>query len=125
MLTVICSAESGGIRLLRSSPLQAESPVRTSSRAASSRGFPAFERISAISGLSAVKPQGAFYILINVSQLGLKSQNFADRLLSKANVAVVPGIAFGDDQTVRISYATSLDVIKNGLDRIEEFCKTL
>jgi aspartate aminotransferase len=85
----------------------------------------AFERISAISGLSAVKPQGAFYILINVSQLGLKSQNFADRLLSKANVAVVPGIAFGDDQTVRISYATSLDVIKNGLDRIEEFCKTL
>lgn len=85
----------------------------------------AFERISAISGLSAVKPQGAFYILINVSQLGLKSQNFADRLLTKANVAVVPGIAFGDDQTVRISYATSLDVIKNGLDRIEDFCKTL
>jgi len=85
----------------------------------------AFERITAISGLSAVKPLGAFYILINVSQLGLKSQNFADRLLTKANVAVVPGIAFGDDQTIRISYATSLDVIKNGLDRIEDFCKTL
>jgi len=85
----------------------------------------AFERITAISGLSAVKPLGAFYILINVSQLGLKSKNFADRLLTKANVAVVPGIAFGDDQTIRISYATSLDVIKNGLDRIEDFCKTL
>lgn len=84
-----------------------------------------FERISAISGVSAVKPLGAFYVLANVSQLGLTSQNFADRLLSKSNVAVVPGIAFGDDQTIRLSYATSLDVIKSGLDRIEEFCKTL
>ena len=84
-----------------------------------------FERVSSIQGLSAVKPLGAFYVLVNISQLGLKSQNFADRLLSKANVAVVPGIAFGDDQTIRLSYATSLDIIKTGLDRIEEFCKTL
>lgn len=83
------------------------------------------ERINAIAGLSAVNPRGAFYVLVNVSSLGLKSQNFADRLLSKANVAVVPGIAFGDDRTIRLSYATSLDVIKTGLDRIEEFCKTL
>ncbi len=84
-----------------------------------------FDRLSSIAGVSAVKPQGAFYILANISGLGLKSQNFADRLLSKANVAVVPGIAFGDDRTVRLSYATSLDVIKTGLDRIEEFCRTL
>lgn len=84
-----------------------------------------FERVTSIQGLSAVKPLGAFYVLVNISQLGLKSQNFADRLLSKANVAVVPGIAFGDDQTIRLSYATSLDIIKTGLDRIEEFCKTL
>ncbi len=83
------------------------------------------ERINSIAGLSAVKPLGAFYVLVNISSLGLKSQNFADRLLSKASVAVVPGIAFGDDRTVRLSYATSLDVIKTGLDRIEEFCKTL
>jgi len=83
------------------------------------------ERINSIAGLSAVNPLGAFYVLINIGSLGLKSQNFADRLLSKANVAVVPGIAFGDDRTVRLSYATSLDVIKTGLDRIEEFCKTL
>jgi len=84
-----------------------------------------FERVTGIQGLSAVKPLGAFYVLVNISQLGLKSQNFADRLLSKANVAVVPGVAFGDDQTIRLSYATSLDIIKTGLDRIEEFCKTL
>jgi aspartate aminotransferase len=83
------------------------------------------ERINAIPGLSTVTPLGAFYVLVNISSLGLKSQNFADRLLSKANVAVVPGIAFGDDRTVRLSYATSLDIIKTGLDRIEEFCKTL
>ncbi len=84
-----------------------------------------FDRISKISNVTAVKPKGAFYILVNISQLGLTSQNFADRLLSKANVAVVPGAAFGDDRTVRFSYATSLDVIKKGLDRFQDFCRTL
>jgi len=84
-----------------------------------------FDRFSKISNVTAVKPQGAFYILVNISQLGLTSQNFADRLLSKANVAVVPGAAFGDDRTVRFSYATSLDVIKKGLDRFQDFCRTL
>ena len=84
-----------------------------------------FERLTQIQGVSAVRPQGAFYVLANISALGLKSQNFADRLLSKSSVAVVPGIAFGDDRTIRLSYATSLDVIKSGLDRIEEFCRSL
>lgn len=84
-----------------------------------------FDRLSSIPNLSAVKPLGAFYVLANIGKFGLKSQNFADRLLSKANVAVVPGVAFGDDRTIRFSYATSLDVIKKGLDRFEEFCKTL
>jgi aspartate aminotransferase len=84
-----------------------------------------FERLSAIHNITAVKPKGAFYMLANVSNLGMTSSNFADRLLSKANVAVVPGIAFGDDRVVRLSYATGLDVIKPGLDRFEDFCKTL
>jgi aspartate aminotransferase len=84
-----------------------------------------FDRISKIPNVTAIKPQGAFYILVNISQLGLTSQNFADRLLSKANVAVVPGVAFGDDRTVRLSYATSIDVIKKGLDRFQDFCRTL
>ena len=82
-------------------------------------------RIKAIPKVSLVEPKGAFYILVNISQLGLSSTNFADRLLSKHHVAVVPGVAFGNDSTVRLSYATSLDVIKKGLDRFEEFCKTL
>ena len=84
-----------------------------------------FDRISRIANITAVKPQGAFYVLVNISQLGLTSQNFADRLLSKANVAVIPGAAFGDDRTIRLSYATSIDVIKKGLDRFQDFCRTL
>jgi aspartate aminotransferase len=84
-----------------------------------------YDRITKIPNITAVRPDGAFYILVNISQLGLSSQNFADRLLSKANVAVVPGIAFGDDRTVRLSYATSIDVIKKGLDRFQDFCRTL
>ncbi|MEI8106619.1 MAG: pyridoxal phosphate-dependent aminotransferase [Verrucomicrobiota bacterium] len=82
-------------------------------------------RLESIAKISVVKPQGAFYVLVNVSKLGLSSANFAERLLSKHQVAVIPGIAFGNDSTIRLSYATSLDVIKKGLDRIEEFCKTL
>ena len=88
------------------------------------RGY-MYDRITKIPNITAVKPQGAFYILVNISQLGLSSTNFADRLLSKANVAVVPGIAFGDDRTVRLSYATSIDIIKKGLDRFQDFCRTL
>lgn len=84
-----------------------------------------FDRISKIANITAVKPQGAFYVLVNISQLGLNSQNFSDRLLSKANVAVIPGAAFGDDRTIRLSYATSIDVIKKGLDRFQDFCRTL
>lgn len=84
-----------------------------------------FDRISKIPNATAMKPLGAFYVLVNISQLGLTSQNFADRLLSKANVAVVPGAAFGDDRTVRLSYATSIDIIKKGLDRFQDFCRTL
>jgi len=83
------------------------------------------ERLSRIPRISAVRPLGAFFVLVNISELGLNSQNFSDRLLSKANVAVVPGVAFGDDRTIRLSYATSLDVIKKGLDRLEDFCGTV
>ena len=83
------------------------------------------DRLSKIDKITAVKPQGAFYVLANISQYGLSSSNFADRLLSKYHVAVVPGVAFGDDRTVRFSYATSIDLIKKGLDRFEEFCRSI
>ena len=84
-----------------------------------------YERLAAIPNVSTVKPLGAFYMLADISKFGLSSTNFADRLLSKAEVAVVPGIAFGNDKTVRLSYATDLETIKTGLDRIEQFCRTI
>lgn len=84
-----------------------------------------YDRISKMPNVTAVNPMGAFYILMNIERTALSSTNFSDRLLSKQKVAVVPGIAFGNDKTVRISYATSLDVIKKGLDRIEEFLRTV
>jgi aspartate aminotransferase len=83
------------------------------------------ERLNKIPGLSVVSPKGAFYVLVNISKFSLNSQNFADRLLSKHHVAVVPGTAFGDDRTIRLSYATSMDVINKGLERLEEFCRSL
>jgi aspartate aminotransferase len=83
------------------------------------------ERLAQIPNVSFVRPGGAFYILVDIGKLGLSSQNFADRLLSKASVAVIPGIAFGNDKTIRLSYATGMDVIKKGMDRLSDFCRTL
>ncbi len=90
------------------------------------------KRINSIPGLSCVKPNGAFYVMMNISQLlgkelaGRKiqsSDDFADILLEKANVALVPGSGFGIDTHVRLSYATSQETITKGLDRIEQFLK--
>ncbi|HWB05529.1 MAG TPA: pyridoxal phosphate-dependent aminotransferase [Verrucomicrobiales bacterium] len=80
-------------------------------------------RFSKLNQVSVVEPKGAFYFLVNIGKMGIKSLNFAEKLLSRMHVAVVPGIAFGADDTVRFSYACSLDVIKKGLDRFEEFCR--
>ncbi len=117
-----CSfAQHGGLAALRGD----QQPVADMRDEFSLRRDYMFGRLSAISQVTTVKPLGAFYILANISRLSLTSQNFADRLLSKANVAVVPGAAFGDDRTIRLSYATSLDIIKKGMDRFEDFCRTL
>jgi aspartate aminotransferase len=84
-----------------------------------------YGRISTMPNVTVTKPDGAFYVLVNIERTSLTSTNFADRLLSKQKVAVVPGIAFGNDKTIRISYATSLDIIKKGLDRLEEFLRSV
>jgi aspartate aminotransferase len=80
---------------------------------------------SKLKNVTFTRPQGAFYLLLNVSKTGLTSTQFAERLLEKQNVAVVPGIAFGDDETVRISYATSRENIEKGLQRITDFVNAL
>jgi len=88
------------------------------------------DRINAINNLSCVKPEGAFYVMVNISKVLNKeiegkvikdSLTFSDLLLEKEKVAVIPGIAFGVDNFIRLSYATSMENIKNGLDRIEKF----
>jgi len=88
------------------------------------------DRINKIEGLSCIKPNGAFYVMMNISKLIGKvidgvvikgSDDFADLLLEKANVALVPGSGFGTDIHVRLSYATSMENIKEGLNRIEKF----
>lgn len=91
-------------------------------------------RINQIPYLSCRLPKGAFYVMMNISatfgkQLDGKyikdSTGFAELLLEKYKVAVVPGVAFGTEEYVRLSYATSMENIKKGLDRIEEFVKAL
>ena len=76
-----------------------------------------------------MSPQGAFYVFPNVSgYFGRRydgkeikdSLDFTEYILLEAKVAVVPGVAFGSDDHVRISYATSMDEIVKGMDRIEE-----
>ena len=117
-----CSfAQYGGLAALRGD----QQPVADMRDEFNLRRDYMYGRLTSISQITAVKPLGAFYILANISRLSLTSQNFADRLLSKASVAVVPGAAFGDDRTIRLSYATSLDIIKKGMDRFEDFCRTL
>lgn len=92
------------------------------------------ERISTINGVSCMKPQGAFYVMVNISSAFGKKSNgeeikdslvFARLLLEKEKVAVIPGAAFGIDSYMRLSYATSMESIKKGLDRIENFMNTL
>jgi len=92
------------------------------------------DRINSINNLSCLKPEGAFYVMVNISNLLNKSIDgkiikdsivFSDLLLEKEKVAVIPGIAFGVDDFIRISYATSMENIKKGLDRIARFVNNI
>lgn len=86
------------------------------------------ERLNSINGISCLKPQGAFYVFPDVSQIIGKtfkgeiikdSVFLAEILLDEANVAVVPGSAFGADEYLRLSYATFMENISRGLQRIQ------
>jgi len=78
-------------------------------------------RISKIKGLSCPKPEGAFYLFCDISKFKMPSGAFAARLLDEAKVAVVPGAPFGADSHIRLSFATGLENIAKGLERIEEW----
>ena len=78
-------------------------------------------------GLDCFEPLGAFYVFPSVKKFGLTSEEFCNRLLSEEKVAVVPGTAFGDsgEGFVRISYAYSLDSLKEALGRVRRFVEKL
>ena len=82
------------------------------------------ERLNAIPGLFCPKPDGAFYMFPDISKTGLKSMEFCDALLESQQVAVIPGIAFGADECIRLSYATDMASIEKGMDRLEKFVRT-
>lgn len=85
----------------------------------------AWEKLNAIPGLACCKAQGAFYLFPNISATGLKSTEFCAQLLEKEKVAAVPGIAFGADDYIRLSYATGLANIEKGLERLDRFVRAL
>jgi aspartate aminotransferase len=90
------------------------------------------ERINSVDGVSCLTPKGAFYVMMNISKLKGKTicgkliesaDDFAEVFLEKELVAVVPGNGFDAPDYVRWSYATSLENIKEGIDRLENLLK--
>ncbi|ABV67185.1 pyridoxal phosphate-dependent aminotransferase [Aliarcobacter butzleri] len=77
--------------------------------------------INEIDGLSCYEPDGAFYVFINIKKISNDSMKFCADLLEQKGVALVPGLAFGMEGYARFSFATSLEVIKEGVKRIKEF----
>ncbi|MCF6466293.1 pyridoxal phosphate-dependent aminotransferase [Clostridium sp. Cult2] len=91
------------------------------------------DKINSIKGLSCRKPKGAFYIMINITEIKGRiirgkeinsSLDFAKILLDEGKVAVIPGIGFGDDNYIRLSYATSMENIEKGLERIKNIVES-
>jgi aspartate aminotransferase len=87
------------------------------------------QRLNAMPGVSCVRPDGAFYVLPNIS--GLTSSRFPDgdalteHLLNEVKIAVVPGSGFGVPQNIRLSYAASMEAIEKGMDRLEAAARAL
>jgi aspartate aminotransferase len=109
---------------------ESQQPTQEMKKAFAARRDYFVDRVNHIPGISCLVPQGAFYIFMNIKQQlgrtlhGVKintSEDFARVLLEKGLVAVVPGSAFGAEGYLRWSYATSMDQIKEGLDRLEKF----
>lgn len=93
-----------------------------------------FENLSSIRGVECIKPQGAFYVMMDISSFINKEINgytikgsldFADCLLKEEKVALIPGVAFGLDNYVRLSYATSQENIAKGIERIRNFVQKI
>lgn len=117
----VCTfAQYGAIAALESS----QDCVEEMRQAFAQRRQVMLDRLNAIPGLSCPKPDGAFYLFPDISKTGLKSLEFCDALIEAHQVAVIPGIAFGADNNIRLSYATDLATIEKGMDRLEKFVRS-
>lgn len=81
--------------------------------------------LNAIPGIECNRAEGAFYLFPRIRNFGMSSMDFADRLLDEKKVAVVPGEGFGAPGYMRLSYATSDEIIEEGLKRLTEFCANI
>ena len=118
----VCTfAQYGAIAALESS----QESVEKMRLAFADRREVIFELLDSIPKISCIKPDGAFYMFVNISKTGMTSLEFCDALLEQQQVAVIPGIAFGADDHIRLSYATDLGTIKKALERLDKFvCHT-
>jgi len=88
-----------------------------------------FPKVAAIPGFTLIKPQGAFYLLPDVTEASVKTgyssvDSFVEALLTEAKVAVIPGSGFGSPNTIRLSYATSLELLEEAVSRIDSFVRS-
>lgn len=87
------------------------------------------DRLNRIKGIYASRPDGAFYVFANIADFyngEIKgSLEFCQKLLDEAYVAAIPGIAFGDDRFIRLSFATGMSNIERGLERLDKFCEKI
>ena len=118
----VCSfAQYGAIAALEGS----QDPLQIMLEAFAERRRLILDRIAAIPHLSCPQPEGAFYVYINIAETGMDSLEFCTLLLDKYHVAAIPGVAFGSEGGIRMSYATDLTSIQKGMERLEKFVSTL
>ncbi len=117
-------AQFGGLAALER-PAQSQAAVQEMLVHFDRRRLKLLNGLNAIEGVTCQRASGAFYLFPNVADLGLGVEDFSTRLLEETKVAVVPGHAFGAEGYVRLSYATSDDVIEKGLERFASFCNSL
>ncbi|MEG3991097.1 pyridoxal phosphate-dependent aminotransferase [Microcoleus sp. S28C3] len=118
----VCTfAQYGAIAALESS----QESVEKMRQAFAERRQVIFELLDAVPGISCIKPDGAFYMFVNISKTGMNSLEFCDAFLEQQQVAVIPGIAFGADDHIRLSYATDLGTIKKAVERLDKFVRSI
>lgn len=118
----VCTfAQYGAISALESS----QDCVEQMRQAFTERRQVMLNRLNDIPELVCAKPDGAFYMFVNISKTGLDSLEFCKALLETQQVAAIPGVAFGADDHVRLSYATDRTSIEKGMDRLDKFVSSL